>query len=191
MFRRRVPLSLKERFRTLLFPPGGWRRTAVFLWKRLCRLPGTSTSIARGVAWGVTIAVSPFWGAHLWLAIGLAWLSRGSMVAAAIGTLAGNPWTMPLIIAGTYQMGLWMLPPALQPPALDIGAPTEAVKVLMSHPLRLLLPMLVGWVPVGLVSWLATFWLARRAVAEYHRRRRGGGSVAPPADLHLPPRIKS
>lgn len=158
--------------RILVFPPGGWWRTATYLRKRIARLPGTPRAIACGAAWGVTIAVSPFWGLHVWLSLGLTWLTRGSLIAAAIGTTLGNPWTFPLIVALTYQVGLWFLPSAMQPPAIDLGDPRQALAILLDHPGELLLPMVVGWVPVGLLSWVMTFWLVRRAVAEYHRCRR-------------------
>ena len=35
----------------------------------------------------------------------LAWILRGSMAAAIIGTLFGNPWTFPFIWYLSYEVG--------------------------------------------------------------------------------------
>ena len=41
MFRRRSKLNLRARLRQAVWPRAGWRRAAVYTYKRLIRLPGT------------------------------------------------------------------------------------------------------------------------------------------------------
>jgi uncharacterized protein (DUF2062 family) len=76
-----------------------------YLVKRVTRLSGTPHSIAAGAACGVAMAFTPFVGFHLIGALLLSWLVRGNYIAAAVGTLLGNPWTFPLILVVTYQLG--------------------------------------------------------------------------------------
>ena len=64
---------------------------------RLKRLQGTPYSIATGFACGVAISFTPFIGFHMILAALTAWLIRGNIIASAIGTIVGNPWTFPFI----------------------------------------------------------------------------------------------
>jgi uncharacterized protein (DUF2062 family) len=73
--------------------------------KRATRLSGTPHSIAAGAACGVAISFTPFIGFHLLGAFLLCLLVRGNYLAAAAGTLVGNPWTFPFVWVATYQLG--------------------------------------------------------------------------------------
>ena len=58
-----------------------------------------------GLATGVAISFTPFIGLHALLAMFISWVIGGSMAAALIGTLFGNPWTFPFIWYLTYEIG--------------------------------------------------------------------------------------
>ena len=88
---RRDPLGLLKRLRGWLWPRTGWRRAGHYLVTRVKRMPGTPRGIAAGVATGVAVSLTPFVGLHLLLALGLAYLAGGNLLAAALGTLVGNP----------------------------------------------------------------------------------------------------
>ncbi|MEA2778753.1 MAG: uncharacterized protein QOK29_297 [Rhodospirillaceae bacterium] len=167
MFRRRHKQPLTRRLREFFWPSIGFRRSTRYLMHRIGRMPGTPTSIAVGFACGVAIAFTPFVGFHLAIAALIAWAVRGSPLAAAIGTLVGNPWTIPLILIGIYHLGAWIL-----------GAQSHhhlphhvGFSYMARHPFQVLLPMTVGSVPVAIAAWIVSFFTARLLVAGYHRRR--------------------
>jgi uncharacterized protein (DUF2062 family) len=87
----------------------GWRRLGLYLLKRLTRLSGTPQGIACGFACGAAISFTPFIGLHIALSMLLAWLLRGNLIAAAVGTVVGNPWTFPFIWLATYKVGQMLL----------------------------------------------------------------------------------
>src|SRR3954462_3668534 len=101
---RRDPLGLLPRLCGWLWPRTGWRRAGHYLVTRIERMPGTPRSIAAGVATGVAVSLTPFVGLHLLLALGLASLAGGYLLAAAVGTLVGNP-RRPVILPATYRLG--------------------------------------------------------------------------------------
>ncbi len=167
MFRRRQKPSLYQRLREFLWPSSGFRRSTRYIAHRIVRMPGTPTSIALGFACGVAVVFTPFVGLHLVLALIIAWLLRGSLLAAAIGTLASNPWTIPVILYGTYELGARVLGEhSRHHLPHDVSLP-----YMLHHPLQLLLPMVVGSVPVAIAAGVIVFFPARFLVVRYQRRR--------------------
>ena len=119
----------------------------------------------------------PVEGLHVLLTLGLAYLTGGNLLAAGLGTLVSNPWTLPLIWTATYRLGCLVL--GRPPHALHLLADLHP-KALLGEVGPLLWPMTVGAVPLAAAAWVATYLLAVRAVAavreEHHRRleRRAG-----------------
>ena len=72
---------------------------------RLRRLPDTPHRICVGIAAGTFVSFLPLWGLHFLLAALLAWLFRGNILAALLGTFFGNPITFPLIAVGALELG--------------------------------------------------------------------------------------
>ena len=77
--------------------------------RKLDSLKGTPREIANGFATGVAMSFTPFVGFHLLLSLAVARLSGQNGIAAALGTIAGNPWTFPLIWYITLHIGLFVL----------------------------------------------------------------------------------
>ena len=168
MFRRRHQLHLIHRLRELLWPRAGWRRASRYLMHRTVRLPGSPYSIAAGFACGAAISFTPFVGFHFVLAASLAWLLGGSILASAVGTVVGNPWTFPFIWLWTYQFGQWMLGGGAMTPVPEI----LTLGFIFAHPGRVLLPMTMGSIPTAIVGWFIAYWLVRQLVARYQAHRR-------------------
>ena len=168
MFRRRRKLHPIQRLREFLWPSVGWRRSTLYLAHRIARLPGTPYSIAAGFACGAAVSVTPFLGLHFAGAAVLAWLLRGNILASALGTVVGNPWTFPFIFLWIYHLGHWMMGSS-GAQALPEG-PTMAY--IFDHPLRIFVPMVIGSLPTAVVAWFVTFWPVYAAVASYQRSRR-------------------
>ena len=136
--------------------------------KRVTRLSGTPHSIAAGAACGVASAFTPFIGFHLISAFLLCLVVRGNYLAAAIGTLVGNPWTLPFILLVSYQVGHALL-----------GGPAAPIESFQHWNLAsffakleaVFWPMAVGSLPLGLVAGLATYFLLVRIIAAYQEAR--------------------
>lgn len=181
MFRRRVPKSVLGKTRELLWPRAGWRRAGLYVWHRLHRLPGTTSAIAAGFAFGAAVSFIPLNGLHFLIAALCAWMTRTSILASAIGTVVGNPWTFPPIWFGTWWLGRLLLGDAAQgDERLNFRALFEAlwyglrhfdVAYLAEHVWPVWWPMFVGSLPVAVVAWFGFYVVLRRAIASYHRIR--------------------
>lgn len=163
MFKREKPRRWHEMVRESLWPSAGWERTAKYYGHRVTRIPGSAYHIAAGLACGVAVSFTPFIGLHLLFALGLAWAVRGSLLAAAIGTLVGNPWTFPLIWVVTYEAGLLLLN---MDKMVTISEVLRNFSIL--NPYRslepVLLPLTAGAIPFMLASWVLVFFPARKII---------------------------
>jgi uncharacterized protein (DUF2062 family) len=172
MFGRRNPLPVHHRVWSVVWPKAGWRRASRYMAHRVRRLPGTPYRIAAGVASGAAVSFTPFIGLHFVAAALLALLLRGNVVASAIGTAVGNPWTFPFIWTWIYTLGQWLMGADA---ASDFPA-TLDLDYIFERPLDVLWPMTLGALPTAVVVWIAIFWPVRGAIAEYqhvrHRRIR-------------------
>ena len=171
LFRRRTKKPILAIIRDFLWPSSGWVRSLNYLRHRVGRISGSPHNIALGLAVGAAVSFSPFLGVHLLMSAVIAWLLGGSIVASAVGTLIGNPWTFPLIWIADYRLGCWIL-------GISRGAaePTaRGFRVMMEHPLDALAPIFwpltVGSVPLAIVAGLIMYWPARGVIAEYQIKR--------------------
>ena len=168
VFRRRIPLPWHHQVRELLWPRRGWTRLALYVRHRLGRLPGTPYRIAAGFACGAAISFTPFLGLHFVLAALGAVLLRANIVASAIGTVVGNPWTFPLIWYWIYVLGQTLLGrevSAALPEDLSLG-------YIFDRPLEILWPMTLGGLPTALAACVIAYLIMHRIVSGYQQARR-------------------
>jgi uncharacterized protein (DUF2062 family) len=203
MFRRRKPLSVLKQLRAVIWPERGFRRLFSYLVQRIIRLPGTPASIASGFASGVAASFTPFLGLHFILAGALALLLRGNVLASAIGTFFGNPWTFILIWLADYEVGLGVIH------AFGYGASLHVLSIdelgaIMGNVMRFLsftgnttwadlsrdieqvfMPMLIGGTVLGVIAWVSSFVLTLWAVKGWrlHRAKRLLKAVHRAADV--------
>ncbi len=193
MFGRRNPLPVHHRVWSVVWPRAGWRRASRYMAHRVRRLPGTPYRIAAGVASGAAVSFTPFIGLHFVAAALLALLLRGNVVASAIGTAVGNPWTFPFIWTWIYTLGQWLMGADA---ASDFPA-TLDMDYIFKRPLDVLWPMTLGALPTAVVVWIVIFWPVRGAVAEYqhvrHRRirRKVRARLATRAAIRLAERLRA
>lgn len=192
MFRRRNPLPLGQRLKGWLWPHIGWRRLGRYVVKRLIRLAGTPHSIAAGFACGAAVSFTPFVGFHVLLGAALALVVRGNLIAVVVGTFVGNPLTFPIMWLSAYELGRLLLgvpvPVAETPEAWTVAW-------LLSNYGRLVWPMTVGAIPLGLATGLAIYFPMTKMVAVYQEakrrrarrrsRRRARLAAGPSADAGL------
>jgi len=182
MFRRRNPLNLSDKICGFFWPAIGWRRASVYSIHRLARMTGSAYSIAGGFACGAAISFTPFVGLHFIISAILAFFIRANILASAIGTAVGNPWTFPFIWTWLFQTGIWM----------TSGGQTDAVKTpqfselfgnmmeaLLSLDIQYLIetagpvfwPMLISSVPTGILVWLVFYVPLKYMIQGYQKRR--------------------
>jgi uncharacterized protein (DUF2062 family) len=179
MFARRRKLTVTQTVHRSIWPRTGWRRAAVYFWKRIVRLTASPHAVAAGAAAGALASFTPLVGFHFILSFALAYLVRGNMLAAALGTAVGNPLTFPFIWGATLEVGRWILSggedaitaagaEAAQRSPIGEGLLTVGLERLWP----IMKPMLVGSVPLGLVAGVTTYVAVYVAVASFQKRRR-------------------
>ncbi len=200
VFKRRDRRPLWRIVVEALWPRGGWGRAATYVKHRLRRLPDTPEKISRGIAAGVFVTFSPFYGLHFLISAALAWIMRGNILAALLATFFGNPLTYLPIIATSMFTGYWLL--GLDPRKLRFrdhesgDAPTilerfvEASESLWAnfkamftpdqadwHSLRLFydevfFPFVVGGLIPGVIAGLIAYYTCLPLIAAYQKRRK-------------------
>jgi len=105
LFRRRNTESFWTRLRVHAWPRTSWSRSSRYVVYRVRRLSATPHAVALGFAAGAFSAITPFLGTHIVMAIAIAWIIGGSLVAAVLGTFLGNPLTYPVLWYSTYVVG--------------------------------------------------------------------------------------
>ena len=183
LFRRRNPPTVLERLRTWAWPRRSWSRSLRYFLLRLERLEASPHQVALGCAAGVFMSITPLLGTHMLLAVLIAFAFRANIPAALIGTFFGNPLSWPVIWAGTYFAGCYMLGiegvmtmsglenylapwfqslAAWSPGLIDTSAA-------MIWPV--LKPMLAGSLPVGFAMAIIIYYVLRPMIAAYQRSR--------------------
>jgi len=170
LFRRRKKTSHIERARIWVWPRVSWRRSVLYYAKRILRLSATPYAIAVGCAIGAFASFTPFVGLHFAISIALAWLVRGNIIAAAIGTAVGNPLTFPLIWASTYELGHVILrgEQAVAPPPLG----RHFLEGSFETPSPLIKTMSIGSLPLGFLASLIVYAVVYKSVTAYQANRR-------------------
>lgn len=78
--------------------------------QKLLQAEKSPVRLARSMALGFCIALSPFLGIQTFLIIGLSWLLRlNTVVAVIVSYTVNNPWTMVPIAAFDYVVGKWLV----------------------------------------------------------------------------------
>lgn len=181
MFKRREKRSWTNRLRNMVWPEGGWSRARQYILLRLNRLKGTPREIAAGLACGVAISFTPFVGFHFVLAAITAWLVRGNILASALGTAAGNPWTFPFIWISVLYTGREILGMGDVPTTkIDfLHFFEKGMHALMTFDFSLFLrdiwpilwPMIVGCIPFYIVSWMISYYFFKKALERITLKR--------------------
>ena len=181
MFQRRSKPNLVVRLREFFWPSSGWHRSTRYVFHRVARIPGSSYSIAAGFACGAAISMTPFVGLHFVLSAILAYIIRANILASAIGTAIGNPWTFPFIWVWIYNVGLWMVGNS-HTDAAEVDFATvfstsmEAlirfdVSFLVQTSGPVLWPMLVGSLPTAIITWIIFYAPLQPIISRYQKTR--------------------
>ncbi|AJF06268.1 DUF2062 domain-containing protein [Geoalkalibacter subterraneus] len=150
---------------------------------RLVRLRATPDEIAKGIALGVFIGMTPTFGIQMFIALLLAFLLRENKIAALVGVWVTNPVTAPVIYTLEYEIGRLLL--GLERSGIPRELSSEA---LIGLGWDVLWPICVGSVILGTLcsslayaltlrlipivkSWRIPRWPRRRLKRHLHRNR--------------------
>ncbi|MBE0454814.1 DUF2062 domain-containing protein [Roseovarius autotrophicus] len=195
IFRRRDKRPWWRVVTQSVWPRGGWGRAFTYVKHRLHRLPDPPERIARGIFAGVFTTFTPFYGLHFVVAGTLAYIFRGNIPAALLGTFFGNPLTYVPIGVVSLQTGHAILgrrTPGEEEISRSLGGKfLDAGDDLKNNVLAIFtdrkadwhglgifydevfLPYLVGGIIPGVVAGLACYYLSLPVIAAYQKRRRG------------------
>tara|TARA_E500000178_G_C16950753_1_gene721149 strand:+ start:746 stop:1339 length:594 start_codon:yes stop_codon:yes gene_type:complete len=164
-------------------------RTKKYISVSLKRIKGSPQELSLGLATGLAVSFTPFIGLHALLAIFVSWIIGGSMAAALIGTLFGNPWTFPFIWYLTYEIGYFINYGILtdykefsfqnikEEIATLLGmlknilifADLDELKNSLNN-LKLVPFMLIGSIPIMFLSWIFSYFIFLNLLKSYKRK---------------------
>ncbi len=193
IFKRRDPKPTLRAMAEFLWPRGGWARAFHYVRHRMKRLPDSPERIARGVWAGVFVTFTPLFGFHFVVAVLLARLMKGNMVASLMATFVGNPLTFVFIALASLKTGHWILGTELQEGELralsrkfgDAGSDlwhnfvaifTDAQmdwSGLAIFSRDVFYPYLIGGIIPGVIFATIAYYLAVPILVAYQKRRRG------------------
>lgn len=202
VFKRRDRRPIWQVVLDFLYPRGGWARAFGYVKHRLRRLPDTPEKISRGIAAGVFTSFTPFYGLHFVIAVVLARLMRGNMLAALLGTFFGNPLTYVPIGVVALGSGYWVMGRPFNAALFGFGGtggpgyctlgcqfknafadiahnvvamftPAKADwKGLIAFYHEVFVPYLIGGIVPGILSAVICYYLFVPIIAAYQNRRR-------------------
>lgn len=191
VFKRRDQRPWLRIIAEAVWPRGGWARAFQYVQHRLRRLPGTPEQIARGIFAGAFVVFSPLFGLHFFIAVLLAKIMRGSMIASLLATFIGNPLTYVPIAVISLQTGHFLLGTRPREEVDESifakfgGAASDLWHnfLAMFTPARadwadlavfyrdVFFPWLVGGIIPGIVCGLVCYYLSVPVIRAYQKRR--------------------
>ena len=183
MFRRRN-YDILDRMRDLIWPRTSFRRSSLYLIKRILRLSTTPHAVSAGVAVGVFASFSPFLGFHLVIALILALPLYGNLLIASLSTLCGNPVTFPAIWTANYFVGSFIINGTTE----DVASGSELWQLIstslvsdfswenLTNVIKFVggeigWPMLIGSIPNGLIVSITLYLITYYFVSTYRNSR--------------------
>lgn len=161
----------------------GFKRSVIYIKHRLLRVADSSHKIALGLAIGFGISFTPLLGTHFIQAGILAFIFRGNIFSAMMGTFVGNPWTFPFFWWAGFSFGSLLFGvfgfegAANLPDNMTFSIMWEMMK---TQPMTLFMPWMLGGYLLALItmplSYIGYFYLVRvaktaRANARAHRMK--------------------
>jgi uncharacterized protein (DUF2062 family) len=164
------------------------RRTIRYYYLRIIRLQGDPHVLARGVAIGIFVGITPTIPLHTILAITLAFILRSSKIAALLFTvIVSNPFTIFFQYYLSWRLGTWLTFRDLSweeiQAVLDlISAHTgfrQTVIALSDLGQDALLVLLVGGTSLALPFALVGYLLAYHLFTRLQKSKKNKGCITP------------
>lgn len=174
LFKRKKPLTVVMRLRYAVWPARSFGRSFRYMLLRLLRIDASAHSIAAGCAMGVFAVFTPFLGLQMTIGAILALALRGSVLASAVGSFAGNPVTYPIIWISTFTVGSVLLGSSASAEISTLSGGAEALgrSIRAASPngiasaiqdlWPILKPMALGSLPLGGISAAVTYYFVHQ-----------------------------
>ncbi|WP_054692794.1 DUF2062 domain-containing protein [Desulfosarcina cetonica] len=133
---------------------------------RLRQLEGNPHYIAMGMGLGIFVSILPIIPLQTLVAVGLAYLFRGSKSAAALGTWLSNPLTIPLVYYANYKLGCLLL--GYEATLNNITF--DSFSQLMALGIDVTWAMLVGGALIGAVLGIMAYFITLRIFVTIRNR---------------------
>lgn len=174
MMRSKTPKGImqevSEKVRVRVKPQGlkvGLQRFIRYWYLRLMRIQATPHNIAVGLAAGVFTGLLPVLPFQTVLAVSLAFILRGSKIAAALGTWVSNPLNWVPFYMLFYAIGKALVPfdvPPFNPRQLEMAE-------MLHVGWKFFMVMMIGGFVIALPSAIASYFFSKKAVQLYQQRR--------------------
>ena len=129
-------------------------------------MPASSYAISSGFACGSMVSFTPLWGLHFVLAVIFAYLIRGNIIAALIGTVVGNPITFPFIWGLIYKVGTFVT----SIKQVNTGNKIN-FEMIVNQTYEIFFPMLVGGIVIAPLVWIITYFIIYSFISSYKHRK--------------------
>lgn len=145
-------------------------RTIRYGYLRVVRIKAPVESIALGLAAGVFAGAMP--SLQMVIAIAIAFLIRGNLIAAALGTWWTNPFNWAIVFPLLYLLGKVFVPGEVVSLSISDLSSLGLLDLLRQGWQWLLITTLGGFI-VGIPMAICTYFMTLRGVRIYHQRRAG------------------
>ena len=129
-------------------------------------MPASPYAISSGFACGSMVSFTPLLGLHFILAVIFAYIMRGNVIAALIGTVVGNPLTFPLIWGVIYKIGTYVTTIKHVKLNQDIN-----FDMIINQTYEIFFPMLVGGIIIAPMVWIITYFIIYSFVSSFKNRK--------------------
>jgi len=137
----------------------GFIRQSKLMLTRFVRLRGLPEEIARGMALGIFVGMTPTMGLQMPIGLACAWLLKQNRIAAVLGVWVTNPATAPFIYGVEYEVGRRLL-------GMDYAAfPDElTLESVAQMGWEVVAPLWLGGILAGLLLAPVAYWVTLRLV---------------------------
>ena len=130
-------------------------------------MPASNYAISSGFACGSMVSFTPLLGLHFILALIFAYLIRGNLIAALIGTVVGNPLTFPFIWGLIYKVGTFVT--TIKHVTLSNKINFEMI---VNQTYEIFFPMFVGGIIIAPLVWITTYFVVYSFISSYKKRKK-------------------
>jgi uncharacterized protein (DUF2062 family) len=129
-------------------------------------LQGDPNYIAKGIAIGVFVGITPTIPLHTAIALAISFVFKASKPAAVIGVWVGNPVTVPFFYIWSYKIGTLILGKTA-----TLKSGYWEIQQLLKLGLDTTLAMILGGVILGILPTIASYFVSLKIFTAIHERK--------------------
>jgi uncharacterized protein (DUF2062 family) len=144
-----------------------FKRQLRYFYLRFVRIRAHPKDIARGMAMGLLLGMTPTYGFQMPLAILLAAALKENKIAPLLGVQITNPVSFPIIYTLNYKIGLFILGRPNNIPITD----TLEFHNLLKMSMDIFLPLWIGGFVLGIVVATIGYFITLKLVLFYRKEK--------------------